>query len=160
FTNNIVRHAGSGIGMHGCDDLYPSQQSTRFLIRNNLFTDISIAIWGGDGWLFAAWKGVLNLTIDHNTGFMDQAVMMGGYTGEGTTCGGTPYPCGHDAFQYTNNLTVVGAYGFTGLGTNQGADTLTAYFPGAAFPNPTPAVFAGNVLAGPWQRGDPSLYPP
>jgi hypothetical protein len=86
---------------------------------------------------------------------MDQAVMMGGYTGNGTTCSGTPYPCGHDVFQFTNNLTPVGTYGFAGDGTAQGITTLNAYLPGNAFPSPTPWVFAGDVLVG----GNPAFYP-
>src|SRR3989454_222336 len=136
FTNNIVRHVGESLGMHGTDDLHPSQQSARFLIRNNLLVDNTSAL--GSGWLFNDWRGIVDMVMDHNTGFMDQAIIMAGY--------GT-----NTRFIYTNNLTPVGAYGFTGLGTNQGLDTLNAYFPGA--------VFDRNVLAGPWQRGDPSLYP-
>ena len=138
FTNNIVRHVGEGIGMHGWDDLHPSQQSARILIRNNLMDDINSATWGGSGRLFNAFYGIVDLVIDHNTGFMDQAIMY--------AFGGT-----HTGSIYTNNLTPVGAFGFTGVGTNQGIDTLNTYFP--------TAVFDRNVLAGPWQRGAPSLYP-
>src|SRR5437870_2630175 len=75
FTNNIVRHVGEGIGMHGWDDLHPSQQSARILIRNNLMDDITSATWGGSGRLFNAFYGIVDLVIDHNTGFMDQAIM-------------------------------------------------------------------------------------
>ena len=132
FTNNIVRHVGQSLGMHGWDDLNPSQQSARFLIRNNLFDDNTSAL--GRGWLFNDWRGIVDLVIDHNTGFMDQASMMAGY-GPNTR------------FTYTNNLTPIGVYGFAGDGTNQGVATLNAYFPGA--------VFARNVLAG----SIPSLYP-
>src|SRR2546426_699810 len=95
FTNNIVRHVGEGIGMHGWDDLHPSQQSARILIRNNLMDDINSATWGGSGRLFNAFYGIVDLVIDHNTGFMDQAIMY--------AFGGT-----HTGSIYTNNLTPVG----------------------------------------------------
>jgi len=139
-TNNIVRHTGSGFHMHAQDDIFPSQPTKRILIRNNLFDDVNSARWGGSGRLFQSLYGIDDLVIDHNTGFMDQAIMMAVPPETGT------------GFVYTNNLTPVGAYGFTGVGTSPGIDTLNAYFPGA--------VFARNVLAGPWERGDPSLYPP
>ena len=134
FTNNIVRHTGQAIGMHGWDDIYPSQHSARFLIRNDLMVDINSVTWGGSGWLFNDWRGIDSLVMDHNTGVMDQAIMMAGY---GTNTN----------FMYTNNLSPVSVSGFTGVGTNQGLDTLNTYFPGA--------VFDRNVLAG----GNSSLYP-
>ncbi|PYM95004.1 MAG: hypothetical protein DME04_05955 [Candidatus Rokuibacteriota bacterium] len=133
FTNNIVHHVGESLGMHGRDDLHPSRPSARFLIKNNLLLDTTRT--SGPGWLAHADHGISDLVIDHNTGFMDQAVLHAD--------GGEP----HTRFIYTNNLTPAGAQGFAGTGTSQGIDTLTAYFPGA--------VFMRNVLAG----GNASLYP-
>ena len=49
FTNNIVRHSGSGVNILGYDNNHPSQQIQRILIRNNLFDDISGPAWGGPG---------------------------------------------------------------------------------------------------------------
>src|SRR2546429_8248611 len=46
FTNNIVRHSGSGVNILGYDNNHPSQQIQRILIRNNLFDDISGPAWG------------------------------------------------------------------------------------------------------------------
>ena len=129
-TNNIVRHVGQSLGMHGWDDLQPSRPSARILIKNNLLVDNTSAL--GSGWLFNDWRGITDLVLDHNTGFMDEASMMAGY---GTNTG----------FVYTNNLTPVGVKGFEGLDTTQGLATLTTYFPGA--------VFDRNVLAG----GSPNL---
>ena len=134
FTNNIVRHTGGAIGMHGWDDIYPSQQSARFLIKNNLLDDVNSATWGGSGWLFSAFRGLVDLQIEHNTGFMDQAVMMAG-------------AATHTGFIYRNNLTPMGVYGFTGVSTQQGVNTLDTYFPGS--------LFEGNLLVG----AAPELYP-
>ena len=45
FVNNVVRHVGSAINMLGRDDNYPSQQTRRILIRDNLFVDVG-GRWG------------------------------------------------------------------------------------------------------------------
>src|SRR5207245_2467128 len=44
FTNNIVRHTGAGVGMHGMDSK-PSQPTKSILIKNHLFEDVSGARW-------------------------------------------------------------------------------------------------------------------
>src|SRR5262249_29846748 len=49
FVNNVVRHTGSGVNVLGHDDVRPSQQTKRLLIRNNLFEDVGDARWGGGG---------------------------------------------------------------------------------------------------------------
>jgi hypothetical protein len=90
FRNNIVRHAGSAIFMHGWDDNFPSQLTRRILIRNNLFDDISGTRWGGAGDLFHTNKGIEDLIIDHNTGFQEGAVLSavgGGTAAVSTTAG-------------------------------------------------------------------------
>ena len=40
FRNNIVRHSASGVSILGRDDNYPSGQTKRILIQNNLLLDI------------------------------------------------------------------------------------------------------------------------
>jgi hypothetical protein len=44
FTNNVVRHTGAGVGMHGIDGK-PSRPTKRLLIKNNLLDDVSGARW-------------------------------------------------------------------------------------------------------------------
>jgi len=134
FTNNIVRHTGSGIGMHGQDYLFPSQPTKRILIRNNLFDDVSGARWGGPGRLVMSFNGIEDLVIEHNTGFQDGSVL---YTD------GTP----HIGFVYRDNITPHNDYGVHGTGTAPGTGTLEAYFPGY--------IFARNILAG----GTQAMYP-
>src|SRR5262249_38079924 len=41
LTNNVVRHAASGIAILGTDNEHPSQLTNDILIRNNLLEDIS-----------------------------------------------------------------------------------------------------------------------
>ena len=87
FTNNIVRHVGSGVNIAGPDDVSPSLPSNRILIKNNLFDDIDGKKWGGvdvaaDGRFVQFIGGPTNITIDHNTIFQDGALIVadGGLT--------------------------------------------------------------------------------
>src|SRR5262249_30646037 len=69
FTNNVVRHAASGLAILGTDDEKPSQTTNAILVRNNLFEDIS-SQYGGAG-RFMLINGGVNITIDHNTVMQD-----------------------------------------------------------------------------------------
>jgi len=130
FANNIVRGTGSAMNVSGRDNTWPSgsQQTTRILIRNNLFTDVGGQKWGGDGRLFQVLYGTENVVIEHNTAFQTGSVIMS----EGPPNRG---------FVYRNNLTPHND-GVSGTDTGVGNLTLRRYFPGAEF--------AKNVLAGPW----------
>jgi len=136
FTHNIVRHVAAGINILGTDDLNPSQQTKRILIKDNLFDDVNEVTWGGFGTVFQIIEGTADLTINHNTAFQ---------TGEIIRTSGPP----NTGFFYINNLTPHNEYGVAGdnfFGDPMG--TLTTYFPGA--------VFRRNVLQG----GNPADYPP
>jgi hypothetical protein len=144
FTNNVLRHSGSGINILGLDDIHsPSGRTSRVLIRNNLFVDIDGARWGGLGRLFQLYNGTADVVVDHNTAFQTGEVIGADTTYESVP--GQP----HSGFVYRNNLSPHNQYGVAGRGTyGDPALTLGTYFPGA--------IFARNVLAG----GDPSDYPP
>ncbi|HEX9244928.1 MAG TPA: right-handed parallel beta-helix repeat-containing protein [bacterium] len=141
FTHNIVRHSTAGVYILGWDYTYPSRQTQRVLIQNNLFTDIgAFANNGGSvGRLFMLADGPANVVIDHNTAFQDECpVYVQVHNPRLTVSTG---------FVYTNNLAF-NNQGVRGDKTEGVMDALSTYFPGA--------VFAGNVLVG----GGPSSYPP
>jgi hypothetical protein len=48
FTNNIVRHAAGVFDILGYDDIFPTQQTKRILIKDNLFDDINGPNWEED----------------------------------------------------------------------------------------------------------------
>jgi HYR domain-containing protein len=136
FTHNIVRHVASAVNLLGQDNNYPSQQTKRVLIKDNLFDDVNSTNWGGDGRLFQVLNGTASVTIDHNTAFQ---------TGDIIAADGSP----NTDFLYTNNLTPHNQYGVGGSGTyGDPMLTLSTYFPGY--------VFARNVLQG----GNAATYPP
>src|SRR5256884_5040236 len=138
FTNNIVRHSGSGVNILGYDNNHPSQQIQRILIRNNLFDDISGPAWGGPGRLVQLVDGTASVVIDHNTAFQS-----GDFLGAFLVGGNRP----HTGFVFTNNIAPNNQLGLNGQNTAGNPQlTLRTYFPGA--------VFAKNVLV----SGKPSDY--
>jgi hypothetical protein len=120
FTNNIIRHVASGINILGHDDMGTSQQGHDYLIKNNLFIDVSGANWGGNGRLFQILNSAANVTISHNTGLPDGAIMMADEL---------PSP----GLVFQNNLSASGLYGFIGSGTGIGTPALAQYFAGYTF---------------------------
>jgi len=135
FTNNVVRHTGSGVNVLGRDDAAPSGPTRRIAIRNNLFDDVGGEKWGGGGRLLQLLNGVADLVFEHNTCL---------HTGNTVTAEGAV----NTGFVFRNNIVLHNDYGVTGAGKASGRSTLDAFFPGA--------LFAGNVIVG----GDASAYPP
>jgi Right handed beta helix region len=134
FTNNTVRHSGSGINILGIDDNGASQQAKRILIRNNVFEDIGASIFGGGGSLLQVLNSAANVTFDHNTAFQTGNIIMADQASD-------------PGFVFTNNITPNNAYGVFGSGAGSGLAALNAYFPGS--------VFSANAIIG----GSSSLYP-
>src|SRR5947209_5389697 len=103
ITNNIIRHSPAGMLVAGHDDNPAgSGSSGRFMVRNNIWQDISSSV-GGDGRLFTVLSGVQGITFDHNTAFQSGWIMV--------FDGGTSYNV-----NYTNNITAAG-WGVAGNGT-------------------------------------------
>ncbi|PYQ58656.1 MAG: hypothetical protein DMF58_14535, partial [Acidobacteria bacterium] len=135
FRNNLVRHVSSGMNILGTDDIHPSQQTKRILIRDNVFDDVSNVNWEGFGNVFQILSGAADITVDHNTAFETNAVLV--------ACGELNH-----GFTFTNNIVLNAVYGVGGdnyYGDPAGA--LSSYFPGA--------VFRANVIQG----GRASDYP-
>src|SRR5438445_3292743 len=134
FTNNIVRHTASGINLLGQNDAFPSQQTKRIAIKNNLFDDVGAASWGGGGRLFQLLAGAADVVIDHNTAF---------HTGPIIVAEGAAYT----GFVFRNNIVPHNDYGISGSGSGTGKPTLDKYFPDA--------VVKKNVIVG----GNAAHYP-
>ena len=137
FEDNIVRHVAAGVNILGFDDNYPSLQTRRITIRNNLFLDIDPARWGGNGYFLQLLDGPADVTVDHNTIIQEHA--FGVLVADGAPTEG---------FTFTNNLIQHGTYGIIGTDHGPGLDTIAAYLP--------EAVVSSNVIAG----ANPDIYPP
>ena len=109
FANNVVRHTGSGINILGRDNSFPSGQTRRIAIRNNLFEDVGGGRWGGDGRLFQILDGAANVTIEHNTAF---------HTGNIITAEGQP----HIGFVFRDNIVLHNDFGIVSAALFPGGD--------------------------------------
>ena len=134
FTNNVVRHVAAGINILGVDYLHPSLETNNIVIRNNLFEDVSSAVYGGQGRWLQLTGGGRNITVDHNT------VLQDGWTVVVVTATVAN-------FVFTNN--VVPDYSWAIFGDNMapGNSTINYYFPYS--------TFLGNIFAG----SNPAIYP-
>jgi cellulose synthase/poly-beta-1,6-N-acetylglucosamine synthase-like glycosyltransferase len=133
FSNNTVRHTGSGINIIGHGGT--TAITRRILIRNNVFDDVSGEKWGGGGRLLQLVEGADDIVFDHNTALQ---------TGSLVVADGAP----NARFVFTNNIAPHNAYGVIGSGTGTGLPTLASFFPDARF--------AGNLVVG----GRAEAYPP
>jgi hypothetical protein len=146
FRRNVVRHSGGGFNVLAADNNFPSQQTKRILIQDNLLDDISSLNWGGTGRLFQFLSldfrdtGTLQLTVEHNTGFSNAWIA---YTGDKAAAV-------HRSFVFRNNIAPKRTHGFAGGTkswplssppvTGDGSQTLDTFY--------IAPVFVGNVLIG------------
>ena len=138
FSGNIVAHSSSGFNLLGHDDLAPSGQLARVLIKNNLLYDIGMT-WGGTGTFAQIGGEPRDLTIDHNT-VLHEGNIITFYSGTYTNSSGARVTGGPVAgLVFTNNLIKHNAYGIFGSGQAYGNGSLTYYAP--------TATVLGNVIA-------------
>src|SRR3989442_7755248 len=121
YVSNIVRDTGSGINILGRDDIHPSQQTRRILIKNNLFEDVNGPRWGGEGRLFQLLNGTADVIIEQN---------MGLQTGEILAAGPGP----HAGVIFRNNIVLHNMARVGGDTTHwKPALTVSPYFPRPRF---------------------------
>ncbi len=124
FTYNVLRHTTSAVNISGLDSADPQKliRGRRILIQNNLFNDVNGKAWGGAGGgrLFQVQSGADAVTIDHNTGFQSNQIIL---------ADGIP----STNFVYQNNITMHNTYGVMGSGYASGNPSLNHYFPGFVF---------------------------
>jgi hypothetical protein len=140
FSNNAVRNVGSGVNILGTDSEHPSQQTRGITIRNNLFTGISGARWGGSGIFLQVLSGPSDVVVEHSTVEQTGGIILA----DGSPSGG---------FVFRDNIAFHNDFGVFGSGQGVGNRALEAFFPGA--------VFTNNVLIGPYPTAggaDPSMY--
>jgi hypothetical protein len=136
IRRNVFVNIAQGINMSGFDAPNKSQRTSRVRIQDNLIR--SVYMLNSDGRLFQVLNGLLDVVIDHNTGFCSNAYLVAD--------GASPRI---DSFVFTNNIVSHANYGFIGTGTAYANTTLAAFFT----PNWT---VSHNVDFG----GSPMNYPP
>lgn len=125
ITNNVVKHATTGVNILGADNQAPSQQAKRLRIANNLFIDLESP---GDMAYFLQVSGGNSVTIDHNT--VQQAGNIISAYGKPST-----------NFTFINNIVQFNSYGIACFidGPPCGSITYCHCF--------AQAVLRGNVIA-------------
>lgn len=136
FRYNEVREISGGINILGTDPLYPSADTKRILVEDNLFENVGGAPWYGTGRWFQILRGPDDVIVRHNTVFQAGPIIMA----EG--------PQLANNFVFKDNICPHNTYGVLGTGTAPGANTLETYF--------SNYDFAGNVIVG---GGSPDSYP-
>jgi hypothetical protein len=119
MVNNLLRNSPTALVVMGEDSPNRSQQSRRFLIRNNLFERIERTA-------FMITSGANDVEIDHNT-FLPtnySAFIMTGLRGHDASGKVVGKPC--HRFKLTNNIMGFGLYGF---GVDGGQNSLAEAFP-------------------------------
>ena len=138
FSGNVVAHSSSVFNLLGHDDLAPSGQLARVLIKNNLMYDIGTN-WGGTGTFAQIGGEPAVMTFDHNTVLHDGNIITF-YSGQYTNSSGARVTGGPVlGLRVTNNLFKHNAYGIFGNGQAFGNGSLTYYAPNS--------VVQGNVFA-------------
>ena len=133
FTNNVVRHVASVFNILGLDSA-TTTVTNDIVVRNNLFTDVSTANWGGRGHLVLT-VGGSNIVFDHNTVFTDGTSVV--------YADGAPV----SGFVFTNNIVPDNSYAVMGANASEGNGTLALFYPNASFRR--------NVIV----NGNTGLYP-
>jgi hypothetical protein len=140
FERNIVRDVERGISILGHDSNYPSAQTTRITIRNNLIITAAEFI--------QATAQVGEVTVDHNTVINGGTVLK---MARGSRwVGGVKVPADYaiEKLLFTNNLSRHNLYGVFGEGAGIGVDALKIV---------GDWIFLNNVLAG---GSSVYVYPP
>ena len=140
FRYNVVRNVAAVFNFLARDNNGASGPLRRVRIVDNLFYAVDRNAWGGNGVFMQIGEGPAEIAVEHNT-----IVQTGNII---TAYGGTrEAPSAAERFVFKDNIALHNANGVIGQGLAVGNDTLTKYFPGAAF--------FRNVLAG----GVASRYP-
>ena len=128
ITNNIVRHASTGINILGSDNEHISQQAQRISVANNLLTDL-VSDDPSNSAYFLQVNGGDSITVEHNT-VQQAGNVVSGY--------GTPTT----NFVFRNNIVQFNLYGavcFTPAPQCPRENLFCGCFPGG--------VFKGNIFA-------------
>lgn len=126
-TSNYFVNCAQGLRVSGHDGTNTSQQTVRVLWKNNILRITGLNA-SNTASIFGVYGDVDDLTIDHNTAFLDTSVSTKFMESSRNSSEQGA------RFTFTNNIGATGSYGFKGDGTS-GLSTLTTYFNSYAVTN-------------------------
>lgn len=121
FQQNVVRNVAAGINILGYDDTFPSQQTKRIRITQNLFTNMRQSL-GGSAWFLLVGGAPRDITVDHNTIDADGTSVSYVYGGPDDSI----IPV--SGYKFTNNAARHGDYGIAGAQVSFGSQVIAAFF--------------------------------
>ncbi len=144
FTNNIIKHSGSGVNVSGSDNLdpaMPTHLTQRLKINNNLWYDLNSVPWGGGGILSQIIATVDDVTFEHNTALHSGNIMVMDEIDKKSL-----------RVRVRDNIFPHNQYGVFGSNVGAGTVALDAYFEDWQFDHNVIAAIAPSGYA-------PSDYP-
>jgi hypothetical protein len=142
FRLNRLRNIGGGVNMAASPGPNPAVPASRIKIVNNVFDNINVGVFTGNGRLFQLLGELDDIIIEHNTAIAAHSVLL--------------FEARHQItnFVFRDNLTTRGQYGVYGSGFGEGTPPLVRYVaPGYSFQQ--------NVVVGARSAGYPpgNFYP-
>jgi len=145
IVGNSFINVGGGVNILGTDNIHPSQQTQRILIRDNVLDVTGLNKANGRSFQVVG-RGGSDYTIDHNTIINTAAPPLS--AGSSDVMMAEVAAPKVNNFTFTNNLSTKTDYGFCGSGVGSGVAALNANF--------TNWVFSRNVLV----EAPAGSYPP
>ena len=137
---NRIRNTGNGINLAANPSGMPAIPAARFIITDNVFENINVSPYTGNGHTLQVLSNVSDIVMKHNT--VTSANGGGAFT---VVLGSLP---AMPRFVVHSNVFMHGAYGVKGGGTTEGAVSLNYFAPGYLFTN--------NVIVGSGQGTYPA----
>jgi hypothetical protein len=134
IVDNRFINVGSGFNIAGRDDNHPTLMTQRILVRDNIVGVTGLN--GADGRAFQFIGGGSDYTVTHNT-IINTALRPAILASDVAMVQSLSKI---NNFVFTNNLSTLTSYGFSGSGVGEGRSALNAYF--------TNWIFSRNVLVG------------
>lgn len=137
FRYNHLRNSGAGLNIAGHPETAPVEPLSRVLVSNNVFENINVGVFAGQGRFYEILDGPADITIEHNT-TVDPDTSAGAITAAMMMDVTPPLAAN---FVFTDNVLARGQYGIFGSGAGEGTAALNYYMA-------TGYEFRGNLVIG------------
>jgi hypothetical protein len=142
FRFNRLRNIAGGVAVAARPEVHPAVPASRMKFSDNVFDNVNVGVFTGNGRLFQLFGELDDIIIEHNTAFTSHSVILFSALPQITR------------FVFADNLTTHGQYGVFGSDFGEGTPAIDHYVaPGY--------LFERNVIIGGTSRGYPprNFYP-
>lgn len=142
FRFNRLRNIAGGVAVAAHPEVHPAVPASRMKFSDNVFDNMNVGVFTGNGRLFQLFGELDDIIIEHNTAFTSHSMILFSALPQITN------------FVFRDNLTTHGQYGVFGSDFGEGVAALDHYV--------APLYsFERNVIVGGTSRGYPArnFYP-